>query len=59
MTPEEQLADMMSRTTCAMIEAMGAHAENMQRAAVGHSMAYDENDFLQIIEKYKLLKDRP
>ena len=59
MTDKEELADTILRSTCAMIEAMGAHAENMQRAAVGSSMAYDENCFIQIIEKYKLLKNRP
>ena len=54
----DEATNTILRCTCAMIEAMGAHAENMQRAAVGHSMAYVENDFLQIIEKYGLLKDR-
>ena len=35
----------------AMIRAMGMTAENEQRKAVGHSMAYTEDSFLLIIEE--------
>ena len=35
----------------AMITVMGMQAENDQRKALGHSMAYVENDFLAVIEE--------
>ncbi len=41
-----------SQVACAMIEAMGMQAENMQRDALGNSMAYDEDAFMRLLEKY-------
>jgi len=52
MTPEQKAAYVMSQAASALIEAMGMHACNMQRAACGYSMAYDEGAFLSIIDKY-------
>ena len=52
MSDIERAAFLNSQVACAMIEAMGLHAENMQRQAVGNSMAYDEAAFVAIIEKY-------
>lgn len=39
-------------TTCAAIEAAGMEAENMQRHALGQSMAYVHADFMAVIDKY-------
>ncbi len=52
MTPEQQAAYVNSQVACALIEAQGMVAENMQRAALGQSMAYVEDDFAAIINKY-------
>lgn len=35
----------------ALIEALGMHAENMQRQAVGASMAYVEESFIECINR--------
>ena len=34
-----------------LIEAMGMMSENMQRQALGQSMAYTEDDFINLINK--------
>ena len=52
MTPEQKAAYVNAMSASALIEAMGMQAENQQRAAVGHSMAYTEDDFMKVIEKY-------
>lgn len=36
-----------------LITAMGMMAENMQRQALGESMAYTENDFIKLLEDHK------
>jgi len=41
-----------SQTACAMIEAMAMQAENEQRKIMGQSMAYTEQHFLNLIDKY-------
>ncbi len=52
MTPEQQTAYVQAQATCALIEAMGMHAENMQRQSIGMSMAYDSEAFGGLIEQY-------
>lgn len=52
MTPEQQAAFLHAQATCAMIEAMGMQAMNMQREQQGYSMAYDDEAFFKLIEKY-------
>ena len=57
MTEEQQAAYVISQVACAQIEAAGMTAENQQRAALGHSMAYDEAAFDGLIEKYGIHSD--
>lgn len=38
--------------TAAMIEMEGMKAENMQRSALGQSMAYRESDFQNILQNH-------
>ena len=52
MTTEEKVAFINSQIACANIEAMGMVAENMQRASLGHSMAYDDSAFAALIDQY-------
>lgn len=54
MNTEQRIAYQNAQTTAAMIEAMGMQAENQQRAALGHSMAYTENAFVNLINQYGL-----
>lgn len=48
----KQAAFLNSQTACAMIEAMGMQALNKQREAQGLSMAYDDEAFFALIDKY-------
>ena len=52
MNESERVAYVMSQVACAQIEAAGMVAENMQRAACGHSMAYTEDAFEALPQKY-------
>ena len=52
MDKEQRLAYINSMTVCAQIECAGMVAENKQREAVGSSMAYVEEDFLKLPDKY-------
>ena len=52
MTPEQRAAYIQAQSTCAMIEAMGMQALNMQREQQGYSMAYDDEAFFKLIDKY-------
>jgi hypothetical protein len=52
MTPEQKAAFVNSQVACALIEAMGMQAENQQRTNRGHSIAYGEDAFAALIEKY-------
>ena len=52
MTDDQNTAYVLSQIACAVIEAMGMQAENQQRAHRGEAMAYRENDFNALIEKY-------
>ena len=52
MNENENAAYVMSQAACALIEAMGMHAENMQRQQLGQSMAYSDEAFLKLINRY-------
>ena len=51
MDEQQRAAFLISQSVAALIEAMGMHAENMQRKHLGHSMAYTEDSFLRLIER--------
>ena len=46
--------EQMTSAVCALIEAMGMHAENEGRKTRGEAMAYDHDSFLSIINKHYL-----
>lgn len=46
-----RIARVHANVARAMIEMNAMTAENMQRQALGHSMAYDESAFLSIIDE--------
>lgn len=52
MTPEQKAAYIIAQAACAMAEIEGMKAENMQRQQRGESMAYVEDDFIGIPDKY-------
>lgn len=52
MNEEQQAAFIHAQAVCAQAEIAAMQAENMQRAALGQSMAYDEAAFMAVIEKY-------
>ena len=52
MTPEQSAAYVYAQSVCALAEIEAMKALNMQRAACGHSMAYVEEAFLAVIDKY-------
>ena len=52
MSDSENAAYVFSQSVCAMVEAMGMAAENQQREHRGESIAYDEDAFAAIINKY-------
>jgi len=54
MTPEQTAAYVTAQAACANAEVAGMTAENMQRAALGQSMAYDEAAFVAVIENYSI-----
>ena len=41
-----------TQVACATIEAMGMQAENEQRKILGQTMAYGEDAFNKVVEKY-------
>jgi len=47
-------AFLMSQTACALIEALGMISENLQRASIGMSMAYIEEDFAKLLERHPI-----
>jgi hypothetical protein len=51
MTSEETAADLNARIARATIRAMGMQAENMNRIHRGESMAYIEDDFVNVINE--------
>ncbi len=52
MRKEQQAAYINAQAACALIEAMAMAAENNVREQRGESMAYDQVDFQNLIEKY-------
>ena len=54
MTEAGAAAYIQSQSACAMIEAMGMQAENQQRAVEDKSMAYTEEDFEKLLNRYEI-----
>jgi len=52
MTVEQSAAYVQAQASAALIEAMGMHATNQQRAVEGASPAYTDVDFNALIERY-------
>lgn len=52
MSETERAAYLNSQVACALIEAAGMTAENMQREHRGESMAYTASDFNYLAEKF-------
>ena len=52
MNEDQDAAYIVSQSVCALIEAMGMTAENNQRIHRGQSMAYTEEAFTALIERY-------
>lgn len=52
MTPEQKAAYIQAQAVCALIEAMGMQALNRDRDTKGLSLAYDDEAFFGLIEKY-------
>lgn len=52
MTEEQKAAYVYAQAVSALAEIEGMKAENMQRAACGHSMAYTADAFFEVIDKY-------
>lgn len=52
MTPEQKAAFISAQTACAVAEIAGMEADNMQRQALGQSMAWTKADFEQIPYRY-------
>ena len=52
MTDEQKAAYIMAQAAGANAEALGMAAENMQRAALGQSMAYSKDCFNLLERKY-------
>lgn len=51
MTPEQKAAVINARAAMLVATAIGMHAENMQRQALGYSMAYGEDAFQKVIDE--------
>jgi len=52
MTGQQKAAYVFAQAVCALAEIEGLKAENMQCEAFGIPMAYDEDAFVAVIEKY-------
>jgi len=52
MTDEQKAAYVYAQAVCAIAEIEGMKALNMQRNVLGHSMAYDDEAFFGVIDKY-------
>lgn len=52
MTDEQRAAFVFSQSTCALIEAMGMVAENKYREHRGETIAYVEDSFDALLNKY-------
>lgn len=53
MTPEQKAAFITAQAALFNAEIASMTAENMQRAALGHSMAYGAEQFEEVIRKYE------
>lgn len=52
MNENERAVFLMSQTACALIEMEGMKAANIERESHGYALAYGEEAFLALIEKY-------
>jgi hypothetical protein len=52
MSQEQQAAYIISQSVCAMVEAMSMQTLNKERELKGHSLAYTEEQFLNLLDKY-------
>ena len=52
MTPEQRAAYVFAQSANALIEAMGMLSENLQRMHRGESLAWDDDEFNNLITKY-------
>jgi len=52
MTPEQKATFINARVAMLNAEIAGMVAENMQRAAIGDSMAYTEASFTRLMDSY-------
>jgi hypothetical protein len=52
MTDEQKVAFINAQTACALAEIAGMQAENSHRAANGNSVAYGDEAFFAIPDKY-------
>jgi len=52
MNDEQKAAYVMAQAACALIEAQGMVAVNKTRELRGESLAYVEEDFMAVINKY-------
>ena len=50
----EILVRIQAEITCAQIEMMAMHTENMQRLQEGLSLAYTEKDFMKVITDHNI-----
>jgi hypothetical protein len=54
MNENQRAAFLIAQSVVAQAEIAGMTAENMQRQAVGNSMAYGDDAFFAVIDKYGL-----
>lgn len=54
MTPEQKAAFVMSQTACALAEIEAMKAANTERERAGYALAYGEESFLAVIERYSI-----
>jgi hypothetical protein len=54
MTPEQRAAYVNAQTAAALIELESMKAANREREMHGHALAWNEEAFLELIEKYGL-----
>lgn len=54
MTTEQQAAFVIAQAACASAQIAAMQAANQHRLSLGHSIAYDEEAFLAVVDKYHL-----
>ena len=52
MTAEQKAAFIHAQAVCAMAEIAGMQAANQHRLSLGHSIAYDEDAFVGVPDRY-------